>query len=62
MKLSDFEIGRDFALSGKHWRCTDVGSRVIVAIEIDDREDQSWFTGPPYAQIACEPPGSIEKR
>jgi hypothetical protein len=32
MKLSDFHIGEDFALSGKKYRCTDIGSRVVVAV------------------------------
>lgn len=32
MKLSDFKIGMEFEMSGQRWRCTDVGSRVVVAI------------------------------
>ena len=32
------------------WRCTDVGTWVIVAIRIDDHpDDTSWYNGPPYA-------------
>jgi len=31
-------------------RCTDIGTRVIVAIRIDDHpDDPSWYNGPPYA-------------
>ena len=32
MKLSDFRIGEDFIMSGKKYRCTDIGSRVVVAV------------------------------
>ena len=48
MKHEDFKIGLEFRLSGKRWRCTDVGQRVVVAIYIENREEH-WFTGPPYA-------------
>ncbi len=35
--------------SGK-WRCTDIGTRVIVAVCLDDHpDDPSWYNGPPYA-------------
>lgn len=48
MTKSDFLIGTEFYTSTGKWRCTDVGTRVIVAIKLD-REDASWFNGPPYA-------------
>lgn len=51
MTLTEFKIGNEFNCGEKRWRCTDVGSRAILAIEIDDREDQSWFIGPPYAVV-----------
>lgn len=36
MKLSDFHIGQEFFNdSRKKWRCTDVGTRVVLAICID---------------------------
>jgi hypothetical protein len=35
MKHSDFWVGRDFTTPGGRWRCTDVGTRTIVAIRID---------------------------
>ncbi len=35
MKHSDFTLGTVFWSSDRQWRCTDVGSRVIVAIRID---------------------------
>ncbi len=36
MKITDFSIGTEFVLSGKTYRCTDVGNRVVVAIRIDE--------------------------
>jgi len=52
MKRSDFQIGTEcFTAAGK-WRCTDVGSRVIVAIRIDD-QDVCNLAGPPYSVVEC---------
>jgi hypothetical protein len=48
MKPSDFKIGLEFWMSGSRWRCTDVGSRVVVAIKLDEYDDHSWYNGPPY--------------
>ncbi|AHX13333.1 hypothetical protein CH75_09585 [Dyella jiangningensis] len=48
MKHSDFHIGLEFVGSaGFHWRCTDVGTRTILAIQLD-RKDPHWYRGPPY--------------
>jgi hypothetical protein len=50
MKHSDFTIGQEFLCGEKRWRCTDKGTRTIVAIGLDEHsEDLSWFNGPPYA-------------
>ena len=35
MKLSEFKIGETFWCSGKHYRCTDIGTRIVAAIRID---------------------------
>jgi hypothetical protein len=35
MDFSEFKIGETFRCSGKQYRCTDVGTRVVVAIRID---------------------------
>ena len=52
MKLSDFKIGTIFiSCTGKRWRCTDVGSRTILAIELKPELESSWFVGPPYAVV-----------
>ena len=48
MKHSDFHIGLEFVGgAGFHWRCTDVGTRTILAIQLD-RKDPHWYQGPPY--------------
>lgn len=35
MKHSDFTIGGAFRFGEREWRCTDIGSRTIIAIHID---------------------------
>ena len=37
MKHGDFQIGSEFYTSTGKWRCTDVGTRVIVAISLETR-------------------------
>lgn len=66
MKHSEFQLGTEFQCAGQRWRCTDAGSRVIVAISLEPREvatlvagqehryitdDPSWFDGPSYAVV-----------
>ena len=48
MHHAEFHVGLEFFTAAGRWRCTDVGTRVIVAIQID-RADPSWYVGPPYA-------------
>lgn len=36
--ISDFVIGETFWCSGGLWRCTDIGTRTIIAIRIDSVE------------------------
>ena len=64
MTLDEFRIGQEFTMSDTRWRCTDIGSRTVVAIKLD-APDPSWYAGPPYAvaelvideydQEACKP-------
>ena len=35
MALSDFRIGAEFESSGRVFRCTDIGTRTVVAIRVD---------------------------
>lgn len=48
MLLEEFTIGIEFELSDKKCRCTDVGSRAVIAIKLD-KDDLTYYHGPPYA-------------
>lgn len=48
MRLTDFSIGLEFYTATGKWRCTDAGTRTILAIRLD-APDESWYVGPPYA-------------
>lgn len=48
MLHTDFRIGLEFHTAAGCWRCTDIGTRVIVAIRLDAL-DVMWYSGPPYA-------------
>lgn len=54
MDLSDFRIGCDFWCGGKRWRCTDVGSRVIVAISLEPHEVVSLEVDPVNSNVRTE--------
>src|SRR5208282_6608529 len=41
MKHSEFTLGGLFWCSGRQWRCTDIGSRTIIAIRIDSVDVES---------------------
>ena len=47
MRCEEFVGGREFRCGGHRWRCTDVGTRTIVAIKLD--RNGGWYAGPPYA-------------
>ena len=49
MQHTDFEIGLEFECGGRRWRCTDLGTRTVIAIPLEYPEDPSWYNGPPYA-------------
>lgn len=38
MKHNEFHIGLEFWCCGKRWRCTDVGSRTVIAISLEPHE------------------------
>jgi hypothetical protein len=42
MKHSAFKIGMEFMTGAGRWRCTDVGTRTIVAIRLDLDHDTWW--------------------
>lgn len=49
MKHEEFRLGESFWTPSGEWRCTDVGRRTIVAIQLETNLEPSWFKGPPYA-------------
>lgn len=49
MQHGEFAIGTEFRTETGIWRCTDIGTRTIIAIKISDRDDPAWLIGPPYA-------------
>lgn len=48
LEHADFRIGLEFFTEAGRWRCTDVGSRTICAIKLDEHP-LDWYNGPPYA-------------
>ena len=48
MKKSEFEIGGDFYTETGKWRCTDIGTRTIAAIQLN-QDDPRNYNGPPYS-------------
>lgn len=49
MKHHEFTIGTRFRTAAGIWKCTDIGTRTIIAIALSNHSDLSWFAGPPYA-------------
>ena len=45
MTKEEFEIGQEFYTATGKWRCTDIGTRVIVAIHLN-QEDSRNYNGP----------------
>ncbi len=50
MKKEDFEIGEEFYTATGKWRCTDIGTRVIVAIHLNQQDSRN-YNGPPYSIV-----------
>jgi hypothetical protein len=50
MKHSDFKIGMDFFTASGPWRVTDVGTRTIIAIKLDQKDERN-YNGPPYSIV-----------
>ena len=51
MKHSEFKIGDYFYTATGRWKCTDIGTRVIVAMKVPrnpEREIGDVYSGPPY--------------
>jgi len=52
MKIESFHIGLEFVCGPFRYRCTDVGTRTVVAIPLIER-DPKWYQGPPYMLQEC---------
>lgn len=50
MKKSEFEIGKDFYTETGKWRCTDIGTRIITAIQLN-QDDPRNYNDPPYSIV-----------
>nr|VFK15689.1 MAG: Uncharacterised protein family (UPF0158) [Candidatus Kentron sp. LPFa] len=48
MKKEDFELEKEFYTATGKWRCTDIGTRVILAIHLN-QENPKNYNGPPYS-------------
>ena len=48
MTKDKFLINLEFYTATGKWRCTDIGTRVIVAIKLD-QDDPRNYSGPPYS-------------
>jgi hypothetical protein len=48
MKRNEFYIGLEFYMGSGQWRCTDIGTRVVVAIKLDQPDPRN-YNGPPYS-------------
>lgn len=65
MRHDEFEIGARFKAGGRTFLCTDVGTRVVVAVPVEavvgssaggtqrldeaETQEKGWLNGPPYA-------------
>jgi antitoxin ParD1/3/4 len=50
MKHADFRIGMEFLTATGRWRVTDVGTRTVIAIKLDQTDPRN-YNGPPYSIV-----------
>ena len=60
MEHKDFTIGQEFLCGEKRWRCTDIGTRVIVAIRIDLVETRTIVDGHPVRRYLTQEEADLE--
>jgi len=48
MEKGEVKLGTEFYTATGKWRCTDIGTRVIVAIPLN-QEDSRNYNAPPYS-------------
>jgi len=69
MHLHDFKIDTEFFAASGKWRCTDVGSRTIIAVKLGPRKvvsvdtEQGTVTGSVQDDESClaGPPYAVEE-
>ncbi|MDQ7047977.1 MAG: hypothetical protein Q9M39_10395 [Sulfurovum sp.] len=52
MKYQDFKIGEEFYTNTGKWRCTDIGTRVVIAISLDQKDKRNYNESPYSVQEA----------
>jgi antitoxin ParD1/3/4 len=50
MKHGDFRIGMEFLTATGRWRVTDIGTRTVIAIKLDQTDPRN-YNGPPYSIV-----------
>ena len=50
MQHADFQTGMEFLTAGGRWRVTDIGTRTVIAIKLDQADPRN-YNGPPYSIV-----------
>jgi antitoxin ParD1/3/4 len=50
MQHADFQIGMEFLTATGRWRVTDIGTRTVIAIKLDQTDPRN-YNGPPYSIV-----------
>ena len=50
MQHADFQIGMEFLTATGRWRVTDIGTRTVIAIKLDQADPRN-YNGPPYSIV-----------
>jgi hypothetical protein len=50
MEHADFQIGMEFLTATGRWRVTDIGTRTVIAIKLDQADPRN-YNGPPYSIV-----------
>jgi hypothetical protein len=50
MEHADFRIGMEFLTAAGRWRVTDIGTRTVIAIKLDQTVPLK-YNGPPYSIV-----------
>jgi antitoxin ParD1/3/4 len=50
MEHADFQIGMEFLTAAGRWRVTDIGTRTVIAIKLDQTDPRN-YNGPPFSIV-----------